>query len=41
MLKAVVKMYQTVLMMNVVTAWLTGLFVFLPSNILKKLKKVV
>ena len=41
MLKAVVKMYQTVLKMNVVKAWFTGLFVFLPSNILKKLKKVV
>ena len=41
MLKAVVKMYQTVLKMNVMKAWLIGLFVFLPSNILKKLKKVV
>ena len=41
MLKAVVKMYQTVLKMNIVKAWFTGLFVFLPGNILKKLKKVV
>ena len=41
MLKAVVKMYQTVLKMNVMKAWLTGVFIFLPNNILKKLKKVV
>lgn len=41
MLKAVVEMYHTVLKMNVIKAWLTGLFVFLPNNILKKLKKVV
>ena len=41
MLKAVVKMYQTVLGMNWVKAWFTGLFVFLPNNVMKKLKKVV
>ena len=40
-LKAVVKMYQTVLGMNWVKAWFTGLFVFLPNNVMKKLKKVV
>ena len=41
MLKAVVKMYRMVLGMNVLRAWFIGIFVFLPNNILKKLKKVV
>ena len=41
MLKAVVKMYQTVLGMSVVYAWITGLFVFLPNNVMKKLRKIL
>lgn len=41
MLKAVVNMYRTVLEMNILKAWFTGLFIFLPNNILKKLKKIV
>lgn len=41
MLKAVVQMYQSVLKMNPIMAWSTGLFVFLPNNILKKLKKIM
>ena len=41
MLKAVVQMYQSVLKMNTLRAWSTGLFVFLPNNILKKLKKII
>lgn len=41
MLKAVVKMYQMVLEMNVLKAWFVGVFVFLPNNILKKLKKLL
>lgn len=41
MLKAVVKMYQTVLEMNVLKAWFVGVFVFLPNNILKKLRKLL
>lgn len=40
MLKAVIQMYRTVLGMSSVQAWATGLFVFLPNNILKKAKKV-
>lgn len=40
-LQAVVGMYKMVLGFNVVKAWLIALFVFLPSNILKKLKKFV
>lgn len=39
-MKAVVKMYQVVLGMNMLKAWFVGLFIFLPSNILKKLRKV-
>ena len=39
-MKAVVKMYQVVLGMNMLRAWFVGLFIFLPSNILKKLRKV-
>lgn len=39
-MKAVVKMYQVVLGMNILKAWFVGLFIFLPSNILKKLRKV-
>ena len=39
MLKAVVKMYKTVLGMNSLEAWFIALFIFLPDNILKKLKK--
>lgn len=41
MLKAVVKMYQTVLGINLLKACLIGIFIFLPNNMLKKLKKVV
>ena len=41
MLKAVVKMYKTVLGMNSLEAWFIALFKFLPDNILKKLKKIV
>ena len=41
MLKAVVEMYQTVLKMNVIQAWLTGIFIFLPNNIIKKLRKFI
>ena len=41
MLKAVVKMYKTVLGMNSLEAWFIALFIFLPDNILKKLKKIV
>lgn len=40
-MKAVVKMYETVLGMNPVKAWGTCVFCFLPRNIMKKLKKVV
>ena len=40
-MKAVVAMYQQVLGMNPLKAWMICLFVFLPKNILKKLKKVV
>ena len=39
-MKAVVTMYQQVLGMNVLKAWFVGLFIFLPSNIIKKLRKV-
>lgn len=40
-LKAVVKMYQVVLGFSVIKAWYVGLFIFLPQNILKKLKKKI
>ena len=40
-MKAVVAMYHQVLGMSEVKAWSVCLFVFLPQNILKKLKKVV
>lgn len=39
MLKAVVTMYNTVLGYSLAIAWSYALFVFLPGNILKKLKK--
>lgn len=39
-MKAVVTMYQQVLGMNILKAWFVGLFIFLPNNILKKLRKV-
>lgn len=39
-MKAVVKMYQVVLGMNMLKAWFVGIFIFLPSNIIKKLRKV-
>lgn len=39
-MKAVVEMYRTVLRFNSVKAWLTCFFIFLPKNILKKLRKV-
>ena len=41
MLKAVVKMYQTVLGISLLKACLIGIFIFLPNTMLKKLKKVV
>lgn len=41
MLKAVVVMYQTVLKMNTLKAWFIVAFIFLPNNVLKKLKKIV
>ena len=41
MLQAVVKMYRMVLEMNVLKAWFVGVFVFLPNNILKKLRKLL
>ena len=41
MLRAVVKMYETVLGMPAMRAWFTGVFVFLPNNIIKKLKKIL
>lgn len=40
-MKAVVAMYETVLGMNPIKAWTYCTCVFLPKNILKKLKKVV
>ena len=40
-MQAVVVMYQKVLGFNLVKAWGVCLFVFLPKNILKKLRKVV
>lgn len=40
-MKAVVTMYQQVLGMNLIKAWMVCVFIFLPKNILKKLKKVV
>lgn len=39
-MKAVIKMYQQVLGMNVIEAWFVGVFVFLPQNIIKKIKKL-
>lgn len=39
MLKAVVRMYNDVLGYNLAVAWGYALFVFLPGNILKKLRK--
>lgn len=41
MLKAVVKMYRTVAGMNALVAWGVAMFVFLPGNVMKKLRKVV
>ncbi len=38
-MKSVVAMYKLVLGMNVFTAWFTCLFIFLPKNIWKKLRK--
>lgn len=40
-MKAVVAMYQQVLGMNPLKAWMVCTLIFLPRNILKKLKKVV
>lgn len=40
-MKAVVAMYQQVLGMNPLKAWMICTLIFLPKNILKKLKKVV
>lgn len=39
-MKAVVTMYRTVLGFNICKAWLLCLFLFLPNNIIKKLRKV-
>lgn len=39
--KAVVVMYQRVLKFNPLEAWCVCIFVFLPKNIMKKLKKVM
>lgn len=41
MLRAVVKMYETVLEMSAVRTWLTVIFVFLPKNLLKKARKLI
>ena len=38
-MKAVVNMYQQVLNMNVLVSWFICIFIFLPNNIWKKLKK--
>ena len=40
-LEAVVGMYRKVLGFNVVKAWSVALFIFLPSNIMKKFKKLM
>lgn len=40
-MRSVVDMYRNVLGMNPIKAWFIGVFVFLPHNVLKKLKKVV
>jgi len=40
-MKAVVVMYQRVLNFNPLKAWCVCIFVFLPKNIMKKLKKVM
>ena len=40
-IKAVVKMYNTVLGFNIIKAWLTCIFVFLPNNVIKKIKKYI
>lgn len=40
-MKAVVVMYQQVLGMNPLKAWMVCTFIFLPKNILKKLKKII
>ena len=39
--EGVILMYQQVLGMNLFKAWFVGLFLFLPNNILKKLKKII
>ena len=38
-MRAVIAMYRNVLGMGAVEAWLTCMFIFLPKNIVKKLKK--
>lgn len=40
-LKAVVAMYKTVLGMNIFKAWLFCIFIFLPRNVWKKIKKKI
>lgn len=40
-MKAVVTMYNTVLGFNIIKAWLTCIFVFLPNNVIKKIKKYI
>ena len=41
MMESVVRMYKEVLGYGSVKAWLYGMFVFLPANILKKIRKVI
>lgn len=40
-MKAVTQMYQTTLNIGAIRAWSMGLFIFLPLNILKKLRKAI
>lgn len=41
MMESVVKMYKEVLGFDSIKAWLYGLFVFLPLNMIKKAKKII
>ena len=40
MMQSVVRMYKEVLGFSSIKAWLYGIFVFLPNNVLKKVKKI-
>lgn len=40
-MKAVVTMYQQVLSMTPIESWFTCLFIFLPNNVLKKIRKII